>query len=361
MRQSSFIAGTKGFLKAAEKWVRFQYMITKEACHRAKILTFWQKHGLAAAKEAFNVSRPTLYRWRQALIEGRGNLESLNPGNRAPKNKRKSKLKTQSGIETEIIRLRTEHPRLGKEKLQPLLDEYCTAHSLLFLSVSTVGQVLKSLKERKLLPAYGKVKLTKTGKLLQNPRKKHKKQRLPKEFKAVAVGELIQLDTITQFITGLRRYMVTAVDVHGKFAFAYGYSHLSSAAATNFLEKLLAVAPFSVRQIQTDNGSEFAKYFQQAIDRLRITHFHTYPKSPKMNAYIERFNRTVQYEFANYQRRLWAYNLEEFNHQLMDWLIWYNTKRVHHSLGNTTPLDYLIKINHFTPAESHMYVTHTEA
>ncbi len=359
MHQFSTIRGTKGFLKAAEKWVRFRYMITEEACRRARILTFWQKHGLTATSEAFGVSRASLFRWQKALCAAKGNLQSLNPKSRKPHTMRTSKLLIQSGLETEALRLRSTHPKLGKEKLQPLLNAYCIHSGLLPLSVASVGKLLTSLKQRRLLPAYGKVKLTKTHRLLQNPRKLYKRNRLPKGYRAGSPGELLQIDTVIQFIAGVRRYLITAVDTHGKFAFAYGYSSVSSATATDFLGKLQAVVPFVMTQVQTDNGSEFAKYFHTALSTAGITHFHTYPHTPKMNACVERFNRTIQYEFANYHRDTWSQNLVQFNYLLMDWLVWYNTKRVHHSLGNITPIDYLVKINHFTPAESHMYVAHT--
>jgi len=42
------------------------------------------------------------------------------------------------------------------------------------------------------------------------------------------------------------------------------------------------------------------KDFSDEIKRLHLVHYHTYPRTPKMNAHIERFNRTVQEEFIDY-------------------------------------------------------------
>jgi transposase InsO family protein len=42
------------------------------------------------------------------------------------------------------------------------------------------------------------------------------------------------------------------------------------------------------------------KHFSEELKRLHLTHYHTYPKTPKMNAHCERFNRTVQEEFADF-------------------------------------------------------------
>ena len=84
-----------------------------------------------------------------------------------------------------------------------------------------------------------------------------------------------------------------------------------------------------------------------------IVHFFTYPKSSKMNAYIERFNRTLQEEFIDHHEDLLFEDLNAFNSALMDYLLFYNTKRIHLGLNNQTPVDYIIK-------KSTMYATHTK-
>jgi transposase InsO family protein len=42
------------------------------------------------------------------------------------------------------------------------------------------------------------------------------------------------------------------------------------------------------------------KHFDEELKRLHMIHYHTYPKTPKMNAHCERFSRTVQDEFIYY-------------------------------------------------------------
>ena len=46
------------------------------------------------------------------------------------------------------------------------------------------------------------------------------------------------------------------------------------------------------------------KHFDEELRRLCQTHWHTYPKTPKMNAHVERFNRTLQEEFLDYHEDL---------------------------------------------------------
>lgn len=83
----------------------------------------------------------------------------------------------------------------------------------------------------------------------------------------------MEVDTIVRFIDGTKRYILTAIDVERKFAFAGAYTGHSSASAADFLKKLTHVCPFAFDELQTDNGSEFAKHFERACADLGITHF----------------------------------------------------------------------------------------
>ncbi|QQS44720.1 transposase [Candidatus Roizmanbacteria bacterium] len=80
-----------------------------------------------------------------------------------------------------------------------------------------------------------------------------------------------------------------------------------------------------------------------------------YPRCPKINAFIERANRTLQEEFMN----PYIYTKDRYRiiqSSPIEYLVWYNTKRVHKSLNNISPMDYLLSI---LPKECHMYGTHT--
>ena len=48
-----------------------------------------------------------------------------------------------------------------------------------------------------------------------------------------------------------------------------------------------------------------------------------------MNAFVERFNRTIQEEYTNFKQWDLLQKIQEFNRNLMDWLIFYNFKRPH--------------------------------
>ena len=64
---------------------------------------------------------------------------------------------------------------------------------------------------------------------------------------------------------------------------------------------------------------------------------------PKMNAHLERFNRTIQEEFVDYNAFLLK-NPDDFNCKLMDYLIFYNTRRVHHAFRNRlSPIQFMLQ------------------
>lgn len=326
--------------------------------HRIKVLNFFARYGTSATFEAFSISRSTIYSWKQTLKANNGRLASLAPASRAP-NMRRKRL-TDPRISNLIIAERTVHHRLGKDKLVDTITAHCKTWGIPPPSTSTVGRIIADLKDQGKLPTYNKVTLSAaTGRIIArkpNSSKTRLKKSRRGSYSPKAPGDLVQIDTVVKFILGIKRYCITAIDVKGRFSFAYTYKSQSSANARDFLDKLQVVAPFEIKRVQTDNGHEFYKYFHEACETKKLTHFWNYPRSPKMNAYIERFNRTIQEEYIDYNLHLMADDIDQFNKEMMDWLIWYNTKRPHYSLGQTSPMCYLIK----NFGLSRMLWTHTQ-
>jgi len=86
------------------------------------------------------------------------------------------------------------------------------------------------------------------------------------------------------------------------------------------ITRLEIVLPFSTVAIQTDNGSEFHKYFMDYLKERKIKHYWNYPDRPYCNGRIEKFNRTIQEEFID-QNEMWLDNIPDFNRKMADWLI----------------------------------------
>ena len=328
MRQFNIFRGTKGWLWLYERQLRLSHMHNpKEAEKRLRILIFWEKHGDEATQEAFEVSRRTLYRWQEVLRKNEGKLTSLDKKSTAPKKRRVRTIPPD--LVERIIALRTAHHKIGKKKIATLCD----------VSESKAGRLLSHLKIRGLLPKYGKVSLfARTGQIRERRGVVQRKLRRPKQYKRG-----IELDTVVRFVHGTKRYIYTAIDIHRKFAFGGAYTTHSSESAADFLTKLITVAPFKITEIQTDNGSEFAHLFHDACMKHGIRHYHTYPRCPKMNGTVERFNRTLSEEFVAHHLPLLREDLCAFNEKLIDYLLWYNAERPHQSLGMLSPLQYYVK------------------
>jgi transposase InsO family protein len=311
-------------------------MITKKAKQRLKILNFWKEYGLKAAKDAFGAKRSTLYGWKKIYYESGQKIESLNPKSQAPINRRKRIIDYR--IINEIKRLRTEVcPNMGKEKVKKDLDIFCAINNLNSLSASTIGRIIK---EKKIYHHRQKIYHNGTIKTV----KRAKKLRKPKGFEAKHKGDLIEIDTIVKYIWGMKRYIITAVDVKTKYAFAWAYKKHNSASAKDFFQKLEIAFPHKIKAIQTDNGSEFHKFFRDYLKEKKTVHYWNYPGQPYRNGHIEKYNRTIQEEFIDWNESLLE-DPNEFNEKLMDWLVWYNTKRYHWSLDLQSPVDYMINNN----------------
>jgi len=100
---------------------------------------------------------------------------------------------------------------------------------------------------------------------------------------------------------------------------------------------------------------EFRGEFEAYLKLKNINHLFIYPRCPKINGFVERSNRTLKEEFLTQNKDLLFSDLISLKVGLMDYLIWYNTKRPHKSLGNLSPIDYLLKHG----LESQMCVTST--
>jgi len=325
---------------------------------RLKVIEFFEAYGATATHAAFGTSRSTVFGWKQKVKRNGGYLSALKLASRAPK--MRSKRKRNAEIEAFILGYRREHPGADKVTIKPVLDAFCLAFGLPTVSESTIGRIIEELKQRGKLPDYY-IRTTingKTGNLRVRSvnRRKPTKQRAG-SYQPKEPGDLVQVDAITIYLLNVKRYIVCAIDLKTRFAFAYAYKTLSSATAKDFVQKLQAVAPFGIRHVQTDNGKEFHKHFDTYLKQQDVVHFWNYPKSPKANAYVERFNGVIQRQHV-------GWHLDElhepklFNQGLMQYLMWYNTEKPHRGIGKVPPLAYYVH-NFVDPKKSNMLWTAT--
>ena len=299
---------------------------------RLKIIKFYGLHGEKTTKEAFGVGRKTINVWRGRLkVKGLG---SLTPYSTKPKNTRV--MLVESKVLSEIKRLRKEHLNLGKTKIKPLLDEYCSQNGLSTYSEAKIGRIIKIYR----------IFNQRQGKMYHNPGSRYalskprsKRERTKFAPKPADFG-YIQIDTVVRLLDGVRYYFYDAIDVKGKFALSLPYKNLNSVNTVDFIKKLMLIAPFKITTVQTDNGLEFLGAFEAYLKKINIKHIFIYPRCPRINGVVERFNRSLQEEFID-QNLYLIDNPKEFSLKLSQYLIFYNSQRVHQSLNNMTPLDYL--------------------
>ena len=307
----------------------------KAKVRRKAILVFWKKHGTHATEDAFSVCERTLFRWQKECT----------PKSRAHRNGYQERV-IHPLLQAKIIRLRTQYPGLGKEKLAPLLRDRCLAIGQAAPSEPTVGRMLTQLKDEGKLPTGKQLRLQgNTARLLEKHPWTQKKKLRRAGYLPEKAGDLLQVDGVLIHTLGQRRYTFTAVDLVSRWAFSKTYKTASSRNGKDFLTGLLATAPFSVSHIQTDNGSELMKEFGEAAKDASLIHFHNWVKQPKYQGWVERFNRTIQEKFLDWHNQSLALEPDQFNIHLQEWLTFYNTKRVHRSLRSSgqrlTPLQYL--------------------
>ncbi|MCL2679590.1 MAG: hypothetical protein FWF18_04835 [Dehalococcoidia bacterium] len=225
-----------------------------------KVLIHAQTHGAASAIDAFSISRSTFYNWKKAFNNGKRNIAALAPASTRPHNLRIPV--SHPWHETQIRTLRQKYHGMGKEKLKILLDELCVIAGQELLSESTIGRIVKRLKKRGVIDNYCEIRINgRTGRLhVKKPANRQPLARR-KGYTPEKPGDLLQMDCVTMMADGIRRYLVSAIDYSSDFAYSYTYKTLSSLSTKDFFSKLCSVVPFEIKHIQTDNGSEFHRYF----------------------------------------------------------------------------------------------------
>jgi transposase InsO family protein len=320
------------------------------AQERLKMIRFYDEHGEAQSQKYFGVNRKTIHVWKKKLASAGQHLDALMVRSTRPKQVRRTT--TDPQVLAFIRQLREDHPRLGKEKIKPLLDQHCHKLRITSPAISTIGKIIKRHK----------LFFQKNSRIYHNPNTKWAqnsgKPRLPRIRVRYAQhppdGGHWQLDTMMRQLDQLKVYFYSAIDVKAKLALSLPYSHLNSHNARDFFEKLLSFCPMPIQDVQTDNGQEFEGEFDAFLRSQSIPHHWSYPRCPRIDGCVERYQRTLFEEFLQSHEDSVRYP-REFLHQLSEYLLFYNTQRIHSALGKQIPLDFLLSNNLL----SKMSVTYT--
>ena len=140
-------------------------------------------------------------------------------------------------------------------------------------------------------------------------------------------------------------YIHSAVDDHTRLAYSEIHNDEKGDTAAGFLaraaEFFASVGIDRIDTVMTDNHWSYTKSqaFTDALDTIGAHHITIRPHCPWQNGKVERFNRTLQTEWA--YRRIYQSNTDRAN-TLNDWLDHYNYDREHSSIAGTP-------INRVTP------------
>lgn len=157
-------------------------------------------------------------------------------------------------------------------------------------------------------------------------KKKQAKKAKPYQ-RAEYPGQKIQVDVkfVPSYcvVNGQKYYQYTAVDECTRWTYREMYDEHSTYSSTDFLKKLILSCPFPIREIQTDNGTEFTRalvsndgklsLFEKALEKCGIKYHRIRVATPRHNGKVERQHRTDEKRFY---KKMKMYNLEDGRKQL---------------------------------------------
>lgn len=292
-------------------------------------------HRPGEVAKQLGVSRQTVYKWvRRWRAEGRAGL--------VDRSSRPHRMPRVTPVEkvTEIIAARTAH-HAGPMRLAAIVG----------MPASTIGAVLA----RSGMPGLAEVDRL-TGELLRGSR--HSDRRYEREHP----GDLLHVDVKklgrvpdgggwrihgrSEEVRGRGigwDYVHVAIDDHTRLAYAEVLPNERAGTCAGFLTR--AVAWFAahgvtVRRVLTDNALSYRRgdAWIAACTRLGIGRRFIQPGHPWTNGKAERFNRTLQTEWA--YAIAWTSN-DQRTAALDSWLEHYNTARSHSALGGRPPVSRL--------------------
>lgn len=268
--------------------------ITQEAYFRQRVMKWAEKHGVTSAANRYKISRKTVHKWKKRYD---GSIESLKDQSRRPHHMPRK----QTEVEIQMVK------RYAKKYSKDLLLGYEKA---------TAKGYMRS---------YGCFK--RTASRYVKPGKQQIRKNKPYQ-RADYPGQKIQMDV--KFVpaycvtNGNKYYQFTAKDECTRWTYREMYAEHSTYSAKCFLENLIRKAPFPIRMIQTDNGTEFTNallvtkskhktMFEEALTEMGIEYHRIQIATPRHNGKVERQHRIDELRFYKHMR---MYSLDDGRKQL---------------------------------------------
>lgn len=285
----------------------------------ANIRLRWIEHyqltnNVAATARHFGISRGTFYRWVKRYEKyGEKGLAELS--------RRPHKINWQIPQQIVDLILQIRYQRgYGHQRM----SLYLRKNHNIFVSSTTILRIFKRYN-------------------VPMGRKKKRWTRYPQKYSKGIPGERLQVDV--KFVPKMNEekkkyYQFTAIDDCTRFRVLKIYDQNNEQSAMDFVNHVKQALPFAIKQIQTDNGSEFGSTFTWHLADLSIEHRKIRPGTPEENGKVERSHKTDAEEF--YERQIFS-DVKTLIRRLRDWEHEYNYYRPNMALGGLTPYEYLSK------------------
>lgn len=274
-------------------------ILSHQKYQRQRMVKYAANHSITETAIRYGVSRKTVYKWVDRYD---GTTDSLVDHSHKPLNSpRKHTDREIKQIKRRLKKYRWKDLILAYQELVEK-DGYTRSYG----GYKRIVSQLKALKP-----------------------KRKKRIRKPKPYKRAAYpGQKIQLDVkyVPSYCVtdGKKYYQYTAVDECTRWTFREMYDEHSTYSSKQFLEKLIEKAPFPIREIQTDNGTEFTNrlivtkskqltLFENLLIEMGIIYHRIQIATPRHNGKVERQHRIDEARFYKYMK---MYSLEDGRKQL---------------------------------------------
>lgn len=271
--------------------------ISPKAHFRQRVIKYSVKNGVTAASIRYRVSRKTIYDWK-ARYDGKS-WKSLIERSHRPHS----------------------HPRQQTAEEYAMIERY-------YRRTKDKIMLWDKLRENGYTRCYNSLlRAIKRLKLEETPEKR--KGYKPKPYqRAEYPGQKVQIDV--KFVpaycvaNGQKYYQYTAVDECTRLCFRELYDEHSTYSSLDFLKKLIEKFPFPIREVQTDNGTEWTNallvkkathktLFEEHLEECGIKYHRIQVATPRHNGKVERQHRLDEQRFYSKMR---MFSLEDGRKQL---------------------------------------------
>lgn len=270
--------------------------ISPKAHFRQRVIKYSVKNGVTAASIRYRVCRKAIYDWKKRYD---GRWQSLIDRSHRPHS----------------------HPRQQTAEEYAMIERY-------YRRTKDKIMLWDKLRENGYTRCYNSLlRAIKRLKLEETPEKR--KGYKPKPYqRAEYPGQKVQIDV--KFVpaycvaNGQKYYQYTAVDECTRYCFREMYDEHSTYSSLDFLKKLIVKFPFPIREVQTDNGTEWTNVllvkkathktlFEEYLEECGIKYHRIQVATPRHNGKVERQHRLDEQRFYSKMR---MFSLEDGRKQL---------------------------------------------